>query len=408
MALAIGSLLSPLWGPLARAGEEVEIDGRLHIRNPAEPPQGIQRITLEKLWQAGGEDEELLLGLPTRVVAGPEGRIHVLDAQLNQVHVFSPDGALLATHFREGDGPGEIRNPSDLLVTGDGTMGVLQEYPGKVVRIDRAGTPLPSVFIGGDAENRPRALLMSGSGRGENLTLCGMQVLGSGEDRRNRQFLAAFDPDGSEIVAHVEVVEARDRSAPPSERDLLKPYILGWDVGADSRVYVAMSWDRYEIWVFNGIEGFERVIEREYEPWMRTSAEKERLQAMFSAGGGDPSMTLEVSETAPTIAFYQRGVQVADNRELWVLPSRGNRGLPDGVLARYDVFDPQGHFQRQVEFVCDGDPWNDRLIIIGDDRVIRIRRFVDALVTSLGPGGLPPVEEGAEEEIPAVICYRMR
>jgi len=187
-----------------------------------------------------------------------------------------------------------------------------------------------------------------------------------------------------------------------------KRQVLGWDVGPDGKVYVSMSWDRYELYVFHPDGKLDRVIDREYEPWKRTAEEKQRLRRMFSSGSGDPSMTLEVAETAPSIAFFQRGVQVTDDGELWVLPSRGNRALPDGVLARFDVFDAQGHFRRQVEFVCPGDPWNDRLMVIGPDRIIRIRRFVDALVTSLGPGGLPPVGEGEEENAPAVICYHIR
>jgi hypothetical protein len=112
--------------PTAHAGEQTLVDGVLHVRNPAEPPDGVERLALEELWRID-EDSELLIGLPTAVAVDGTGRVHVLDAQLNQVHLFTLDGEHLGTRFREGEGPGEIRNPSDMIVAADGTVGILQE-----------------------------------------------------------------------------------------------------------------------------------------------------------------------------------------------------------------------------------------------------------------------------------------
>ena len=41
----------------------------------------------------------------------------------------------------------------------------------------------------------------------------------------------------------------------------------------------------------------------------------------------------------PAVAILQAGVQVTDTGEIWVLPSLGNRDLPAGVLARFDLPD---------------------------------------------------------------------
>jgi len=391
---------------LARAGEEVQVDGVLHVRNPANPPEGIQRWELEELWRVGGEDSALLLGLPTRVTVDGEGRIYVLDAQLNHVHVLDPAGGLLGTHFREGDGPGEIRHPCDLIVTPEGEMGVLQEFPGVVVRCARSGDPLPTLHVGGAPEKSGLTLLMAGRARGPHVVLGGMmRTRGENHQETRRQFISAFNDDGTERTTFVDVVAPnRPRTAPPRERDLIQPYLLAWDVDPQGRLLVAMGWERYEVHVFAPDGRLERIIARDYEPWRRTAAERERLQNMFSAGESNPAASLEVADIAPTISIFQRGVQATDDGRIWVLPSRGNRALPAGVLARFDVFDARGHFQHQVEMVCPGDPWNDQLIMLGGNRVIRIQRFVDALLTSLGPGGLPP-QEGADA-IPAVICYR--
>lgn len=391
-------------------GQEVTVDGTLHVRNPAEPPEGIQHWYLEEEWCVGCSDSELLLGLPIRVALDGEGLLHILDAQLNQVHIFSVTGEHLATHFRGGEGPGEIRNPSDLVVWPDGTMGVLQEFPGQVIRVNANGDPMPILHPGADPEAGGWGLLMSGRVRGEQIVLCGQmtQENESGE-RIKRQYLASFAPDGSEQLAYLEITEPHQpRSGKMREMDLVKPHLLGYDVGPDGRVYLTMDWKRYELLVFYPDGGVDRIIERDYEPRRRSEAEREYILKMYGAGGGGPGETLELAEYAPSIAFFQRGVQVTDAGELWILTSRGNHDLPAGVLARFDVFDDKGHFLRQVEVHCPGDPYNDRLLVLANNRVIRIRRFVDALVTSLGPGGLPPEEDDGEDRSPAVICYRVK
>jgi len=187
---------------------------------------------------------------------------------------------------------------------------------------------------------------------------------------------------------------------------MLPVHVAAWDIAPDGRVIVAAEWDRYELNVYRPDGRLDRVLEREFEPWRRTEADRERMLSLFGVEPGqEPPISLE--DHAPCISILQGGVQVSEAGEIYVLSARGNRNLPDGVLAMFDVFDAVGHFRRQVEVACEGDAGNDRLIIQpGGRRLIRVRRFVDALVTSLGPGGLP---EGDGEDLPpAVICYRIR
>ncbi len=56
---------------------------------------------------------------PTDVTVGPDGRVYVSDDRKHSVHVFSDGGDCLFTIGREGEGPGEFKQPRKLTIAGD-------------------------------------------------------------------------------------------------------------------------------------------------------------------------------------------------------------------------------------------------------------------------------------------------
>ena len=91
--LAIAVLLG---APLPAAAQE-------QVMNPAKAPQGQETLELEELWRVGGwDDEEVLFGVITDIIADREGNFYMLDSQLNEVQVYAPDGEYLRTIGREG------------------------------------------------------------------------------------------------------------------------------------------------------------------------------------------------------------------------------------------------------------------------------------------------------------------
>ena len=88
------------------------MNGILHVRNGSEPTGGIDVQQMKELWRVGGEnDEDILFGLIPRVCSDADGNVYVLDSQLNHVLVFSPDGLLDRTLFREAKGPVKSAGP---------------------------------------------------------------------------------------------------------------------------------------------------------------------------------------------------------------------------------------------------------------------------------------------------------
>ena len=87
------------------AGEEVDVDGVIHVRNSAKPEQGVETIQLKELWRAGGDDDEVFFGTIAQVLSDPDGNTYLMDSQLSEIQVYSPDGEFLRTLGHEGDGP---------------------------------------------------------------------------------------------------------------------------------------------------------------------------------------------------------------------------------------------------------------------------------------------------------------
>lgn len=103
------------------ASEEIMVDGIPHVRNGEVPREGTVTLTPQELWRAGGEEDEHFFGVISAALADSAGNIYLLDRQLSEVAVYSSDGRFLRTLSREGEGPGEVRRPVDMLWMPTGT-----------------------------------------------------------------------------------------------------------------------------------------------------------------------------------------------------------------------------------------------------------------------------------------------
>ncbi|MFH1844769.1 MAG: hypothetical protein ABIF77_16375 [bacterium] len=105
---------------------------------PALPPLTLE---LAELWRAGGDDDGLLFGMPVEAIADETDRALLADQQLCRVFVFGPDGKLAGTLSRQVEGPGEVSGPVYLVQLPDGTFGLAELFPGKLVKLTAADLP---------------------------------------------------------------------------------------------------------------------------------------------------------------------------------------------------------------------------------------------------------------------------
>jgi hypothetical protein len=399
----------------ALAGDVTTIEGIPHVENGAEPSDGTRSIELEERWRAGGEDDEVFFGTIGRVLVDEDGNYYLMDAQLSEVQVYSPDGEHLRTLGREGDGPGEIRNPNDMFFMPDGNVGMVQTFPGKVVLIDREGNPAGSYnYNAGDPSQGQFAVLITSRCRGGNIVLGGIRMsFSQGGVSDQNYFLARCDTGGAEQHRyHTKQHQINYANLVMDEEKLDFP----WGrlaLGPDGRVYIGPERNAYRVHVYSPEGELQRVIERDYQHWQRTAEQREEARLTIEAVGRNypaPVQEIITLDTEPDI----ESMRVDADHALWIQNSRDNRERRDGVMAIYDYFDADGHYRQKVELVAPGNPEQDAVFMLENQHVVVVRGLLDAFRSMQGvsaeegeaAGGETDEEE--EEDTPLeVICYAM-
>jgi hypothetical protein len=374
-------------------------DGVPHVANPADPAGGQVTVELEELWRLGGysDDDNEFFGVISQCREDAEGNLYLLDSQLSEVKVFSPEGEYLRTIGRQGEGPGEFRNSNDLFLGFGNVVGVVQVWPGKIVRLTTDGEPLdnfplPSVEGGGFQ------LVFSTRALEDRVVIAGQQQRSVEGKQVAIVYLKAFDSEGNELAHyHQETQETRFGSMEFDEKSFTS-FQQRWALAPDGRVFAALSFDDYAIHVWRPDGTLDRVIEREFEPLQRTDRQKDRFQRMFDGiTRWNPNSTFQVSPTHQAISrLFAR-----EDGTLWVLSSRGVYDRPEGTLAVFDVFDRDGRFAEQVRLDGPGDPEGDGIYLSGDRLYLATSQW-SAMMGSLG------IDTAEEDPDPvSVIGYRM-
>lgn len=373
------------------------------IHNAATPAGGVRTIELEEMWSRGGEDDqELMFGAIRRAVVDDQGRVLLLDSQLCEVTVLSPDGEVIGKLGRQGEGPGEFRNPTDMCLMPDGTVAITQMFPGKIVKLTRDNEPAGTITVGDPAQG---AFYMArGLKRGGDSVVLGVAEQHVDQDKgcaTRESFVGTFTPDGMRGVTYA------SRTSVIDYRNLCYDEVILGE-GPDRRYAVAPSGDvvvaeprnGYELKIYAPDGTLRRTFTREYEPWKRNDRARGIQERMLTTlrDRNAPQASIHFEDTEPDIA----SLRVADDGRIWVLTSRARWEPPREAFTRFDVFTPDGRFAEQVLVRCDGDPLRDALIICGD-RAFRITDFHNAALANFGGDGL----EGEPEPM-RVVCYRVR
>jgi hypothetical protein len=386
-------------------GREVVEGGVTHVMNPEKSMEKPTTARLEEQWRIGGEDDEEIFGVIADIIADDEGNIYMLDAQLNEIKVYSEDGEYLRTIGREGEGPGEFRGALSMMLVPGGNIGVLQAFPSKIVMLTPDGDPAGEYPIPEQAGEGFRVLLRA-ENAGDNLALQYNLQQPSESGFTQDAVLSLVDAKGEkEARLHSQSSSMQAANALISEKEW-DSFTNRWTASPDGRAFSAVTFGEYAINVWNSAGKLDRVIHREYPDHTRSDEDKEWLLGIYKGFTRQiplPNIKYEIEDNWNQV----QSLQARDDGSLWVRTSRGVRGMDDGILAIYDVFDKLGRFAKQVKIEAEGDPLNDQIILV-KDRVFVVTDFLPAMMALQGGAGQVEEEEEEEEpELMQVISYRL-
>lgn len=394
---------------------EVE-DGWPVTTNPSTPMESDQVIQPQQMWRIGGDDEDVLFGLIDDALVDEQGNTFLLDSVLSTIYVVNPAGEIVRSVGGEGDGPGEFRFAQELIFLPGGEIGIMEMMPGKIVVVDRAGTPRPSFALGAGGQAMMNHLQHIDT-NGE-VVLVGKVTTNFDEGSATTHYsLSSFDADGNElavVLEHKDVQTGDNISLDFGGGE--NEFTRNFTVCPDGRVVVFRKAKEYELEIFDAAGAKKGIIRREYKSVRRSdeAMARDRKQAEEMRERFNGNVELQVEEFARDIA----GVIARPNGDLWVENSQGRKDCPEQSVGLFDVFDKEGRYTRRVRIAADYDPERDNYALVSD----RLYVFKEAqkapprtstsggggMMIMMVTGGSSDEEDDEGEVMPyEVICYRL-
>jgi hypothetical protein len=319
------------------------------------------------------------------------------------VNVYTPDGEFLRAMGRQGEGPGEFRRPSGMLLVPGGNVGVIQSRPGKIVLLTPEGDPAGN-FPTPEPKDGGVQFFSDGRRSDNNIVLVSRQFSMGNNEAEIILKLIRIDGTGKQTASYFQQSDTRNFSNLVIDEQTTGNNAMMWDVGPDGRVFASQEFESYRISVWRPDGTPDRIIERAYESRRRSGEEIKdadaRMPVRMGRHGRRREIEKKISKTDRDIMrMYPR-----HDGSLWVISSRGGIDAPAGAVATFDVFDEDGHFVQQVTLKGEGDFPEDGLHFVGN-RLYVITGLQSARAAMIGAGSEESYDED-EELIPmSVICY---
>lgn len=322
----------------------VEIDGVLHVMNPAEPlnpGMDVRIVELLRIGQEDGPDEYLLPGVQGLAVDA-SGNSYALMTQEEAVRVFNVDGVYSHDIGRRGAGPGELMGAMGVNVANDGSIWVpsmqLQRLSvfkpdGEFLRDIRFAL-IPPLFIQTTEDGFTG--IHFGILPTDDPTLIGMKF-----------HLRRFNTDGDTLNT-LFTTEIQIDATDIQLGGFIDKFPL-YTIDGQGRIWQTRSrTDVYEVNVWNPEGSLDRVVEKEFEKLAKSEEEIEEereivRRAMARAGGQTEEVNISYD---PDPYRPATGIPYYDPRGfVWVQTSK----LEGTDTNIFDLFDMEGSYMRTVE-----------------------------------------------------------
>jgi hypothetical protein len=331
------------------------VEGIKNVLNPAFPKDGVIRYALQDDLTIGGEGggAESVLNRPQDLKVDSQGNIYVLDWGDVDIKVFSPDGRLLRTIGKKGQGPGEFDIPAYFVLSADGRIFLLSGRQYQISVLGDTGTYLSSFKVDGFCHG----LAVDGQNRVYYSQLLSPEPSGGEEFQliQNRMALFRTDEKGQERtdlgeyldVTMLQKVQRVGEGGTVTSMTSGESYKTSWLVGPDGRVYLGYN-KEYRLDVYDPDWKLLFRFGRDFTPIRHPE---------YKPDGAHP-------EFYPAFSDWRKFFD--DQGNLW-LEQYVEEGVKDHV---FDVFSPDGIYLSQVRVP-------QALLLVRGDKAYSIIRTED-------------------------------
>lgn len=326
-------------------------------RKPDAPKGAPTKLAFDEVFTVGGGDSpDASFVLAAALDVLPDGTVYVVDSKDSRVKVFDAAGKFLRAFGRPGQGPGEMNQPTGILVTPDREILVEDVLNRRLTVFALDGTFRRHI-------STAKALGISGiqmDGKG----LIVARSMGMAEGGKMALEVKTYDAEFNPKVklASFEIqVSAQTKVNPFSAMNLL------YALGRDGFLYLGSA-RAYEIRVVSAEGRLLKTIGRDYDPVPLTQADKdEMLKSLTGVPGVNLKDMIQFPDVYPPFSSFV----LADEGRLLVRTFEKGRAKKEFY---WDVFDADGRYIARVPVVHDIQLWRDgkAYFFVEDDEGYRV------------------------------------
>lgn len=341
-----------------------------------------ERVELAIQWILSGDNEDIVFGLVGGADVDPDGNVYVLDSQLKSVFVVDPQGEIVRRIGRSGPGPGELANPSDLILGLNGEVLISEHWPSRIVWLNGDGNPLrtidPSMDLMDyaiyvihkvDYSSGVLASMMSHRNYegGKEFQVCRMVSLGN-----DSKIATEYMTWKTEHVFRRDVIDETAGYFPAR----------AWCLLSDGTLALAPSRDEFLVELYNPNGQLLGELKLDYRSPKRTPDGIARIKQMKKkfVNGREVPLEFKLEDSDPAILDMQRQL----NGAVWVTTSMHSRELPLGAAARYLVIEDKGSILREVLLFFGNRTHLDRFWLLKDGSVLQATNYYNQSLSTMG------------------------
>lgn len=307
------------------------VEGVKTITNPDYPREGRFKYDFIEEASIGSTDpnEESVINRPFDIRIDTAGQIYIMDWGDTNIKVFSPQGKLVRTLSRQGQGPGEMTRGGAFDISDKNNIYVFDGMGRRIFSLDLEGSQISEFKV----EGYGREIVC---GPNDNIYFSisispEINVIGEERIVQNKKHLYRVDNRGSILHDFGEIPDIKMRVKMTSKtsttgsvsRDAL---MTVWSVGPKGTLYMGYN-DKYWLDAYDAEGNHLFKFGKEFIPLKHPR---------YKPGSTTP-------EFYP--AFYSRNNCYDDEGNLW-LRQYTEEGVEHSV---YDIFSPDGIYLKRVE-----------------------------------------------------------